>query len=217
MISEYNERTARVLVSSFARMPADCLRAALNATEGIEVVAAAVGGEDTCRYASGHKPDVVLMMPPPSVQRLEEKVAMALDCLEEHSADSKLVVLTYGEDPEAARISLKSGARGFVMVSESLEVLGEALLAAAAGDIYVNPRLLTDIAMLGDGHADGLTDREREVVRLLALGYSNSEASEELFLSVRTIESYRASIYEKLGISRRRDVVRYAIEKQLVP
>lgn len=217
MISEYNERTARVLVSSFARMPAECLRAALNSIDGIEVIAAAVGGEDTCRYASGHKPDVVLMMPPPTVQRIEEKVAMALNCLEEHSAASKLVVLSYGEDPEPARIALRAGARGFVMVSESLAVLGEAMLAAASGDIYVNPRLLTDIAMLGDGHADGLTDRERAVVRLLALGYSNLEAAEELFLSVRTIESYRASVYEKLGVSRRQEIVRYAIEKQLVP
>lgn len=217
MISEFNERSARVLISSYAQMTLDALSAGLNGIDGIEVVATGLRDEDTCRYASGHRPDVVVMMPPPSVQKMELAVVNALDCLEEHSPSSKLVVLSYGEDPEPARTSLKAGASGYVLVSESLAILGEAILTAAAGGIYANPRLLTDIAMLGDGHADNLTSREREVVRLLALGYSNAEAARKLFLSVRTVESYRAKAYEKLGIRTRREVVKYAIDKQLVP
>ena len=217
MNGDYREPIVRVLVSAHSRMPAECLVAALCGFEGIEVVASAYSEEDACRYVSGHKPDVVLMLAQPSIPLTETAISRAVVCLSEHSPTSRLVMLSYGGDAEAARITLKAGARAFVTVDESVEVLAEAIIAAAAGETYVNPRLLTDMAMLGDGFADGLTHREREVLRLLALGYSNAEAASHPFLSIRTIESYRASLYEKLGIASRREVVRYAIRKQLVP
>jgi two-component system response regulator NreC len=103
------------------------------------------------------------------------------------------------------------------MITEGMSILAEAIKSAARGEIYVNPRLLTDVAMLGGGYLDGLTPREREVLGLLALGYSNAEAAAAMFLSTRTIESYRASLYEKLGIQTRREVVEYAMHHDLIP
>ena len=217
MLSKMNDRNVRVVVSAQLQLPLDCLTAGLNSLEGIEVVASGLGDEATCRYVNGHQPDVVLTVPLPTGELMESTVTSALDCLNEHSDGSSLVVLSYCDDPEIARHSVRAGAKGYVLVNESLSALGEAVTTAAAGGIYINPRLLTEIAMLGNGHADGVTPRERDVLRLLALGYSNAEASEELFLSIRTIESYRAKIYEKLGISSRREVFNYARSKQLVP
>ena len=125
--------------------------------------------------------------------------------------------MSYSSNPEAARLALRAGAHGYVLITEGMAILAEAVKSAARGEIYVNPRLLTDVAMLGDGCLDGLTSREREVLGLLALGYSNSEAAAAMFLSVRTIEAYRASVYSKLGIQTRREVVEYAMKNDLVP
>jgi two-component system response regulator NreC len=217
MIVESSEENVSVVIFTYARIPLDGTTTCLNATDEISVVAGSTSKEDAHRYLRGHKPDVYLKMPPPSVPEIASDVTDAVKFLAEESPDTQLVVVSYSNNPEAARLALRAGAHGYVMITEGMAILAEAVKSAARGEVYVNPRLLTDVAMLGDGYLDGLTPREREVLGLLALGYSNAEAAAAMFLSTRTIESYRASLYEKLGIQTRREVVEYAMQHDLMP
>jgi len=217
MTIESPNDSVSVVIFTYARIPLDGTTTCLNATGEISVAAGSTSKDDAHRYLRGHKPDVYLKMPPPSLPEIASDVEDAIEFLAEASPDTKLVVVSYSNNPEAARLALRAGAHGYVMITEGMSILAEAIKSAARGEIYVNPRLLTDVAMLGGGYLDGLTPREREVLGLLALGYSNAEAAAAMFLSTRTIESYRASLYEKLGIQTRREVVEYAMQHDLIP
>jgi two-component system response regulator NreC len=93
----------------------------------------------------------------------------------------------------------------------------EAVRSAAAGDTYLQPALGARLAA-GEAGADGdeLSDRERDVLRLIALGHTNAEVAEQLYISIRTVESHRAHIQQKLSLSSRAELVRYALEHGLV-
>ena len=123
------------------------------------------------------------------------------------------------DDPAFARQALQAGALGFVLKEAADEELLEAIRLAAAGDTYLNPRLGAKIAAAPPepaGPPDDLTQREVEVLRLIALGHTNVEIGEQLFLSVRTVETHRAHIQQKLRRSTRAELVRYALEHKLV-
>jgi len=114
---------------------------------------------------------------------------------------------------------LQAGALGFVLKEAADEELLGAIRLAAAGDTYLNPRLGARIAAAPaqpDGPPDDLTTREVDVLRLIALGHTNAEIGEQLFLSTRTVETHRAHIQQKLRRSTRAELVRYALEHGLV-
>jgi two-component system response regulator NreC len=130
-----------------------------------------------------------------------------------------VVVLTMQDDPAFARQALQAGALGFVLKEAADEELLEAIRLAAAGDTYLNPRLGARIAAAPNepaGPPDDLTTREVDVLRLIALGHTNVEIGEQLFLSTRTVETHRAHIQQKLGRSTRAELVRYAIDHELL-
>ena len=123
------------------------------------------------------------------------------------------------DDPAFARQALQAGALGFVLKEAADEELLEAIRLAAAGDTYLNPRLGAQIAAAPPepaGPPDDLTQREVEVLRLIALGHTNVEIGEQLFLSTRTVETHRAHIQQKLRRTTRAELVRYALEHGLV-
>jgi two-component system, NarL family, response regulator NreC len=130
-----------------------------------------------------------------------------------------VVVLTMQEDPAFAREALRAGALGYVLKEAADEELLLAVRLAAEGDTYLNPRLGARLAaepLAPAGRSDTLTDREVEVLRLIALGHTNSEIASRLYLSVRTIESHRSHIQRKLGRTSRSELVRYALERGFV-
>jgi two-component system response regulator NreC len=123
------------------------------------------------------------------------------------------------EDPEFARQALGSGAAGYVLKEAADDELVEAVRRAAAGDTYLNPRLGAALASAPpkpSGPPDDLSDREVEILRLIALGHTNVEIGEQLYLSVRTVESHRAHIQQKLRRSSRAELVRYALNHGLL-
>ena len=121
------------------------------------------------------------------------------------------------QEPAFAREALSGGALGYVLKEAADEELVEAVRNAAAGDSYLNPRLGARIASEPPpGPPDDLSEREVEVLRLIALGHTNAEIGEHLFLSVRTVETHRAHIQQKLGLSTRAELVRYALARGLV-
>jgi two-component system response regulator NreC len=143
----------------------------------------------------------------------------AIPTLLEASEATGIVVLTMQDDPAYAREALQAGALGYVLKEAADAELVQAVRLAAKGETYLQPALGARLASLPDepkGPPDDLTERELEVLRLIALGHTNSEIAEQLFLSVRTVESHRAHIQQKTRLSSRAELVRYALEHQLV-
>lgn len=186
----------------------------LNDRPGLEVVAVADGPEEAVRYAGGHRPDVLVVSPG---DQPEAVVATGLlEKLAGVSPGTSLIVLSGNADPRAARDTLRDGAMGFVLRTEGPDALVEAIKRAARGEPYVNGRLGVEMAKLERIDGD-LTERETQVLRLVALGFTNGEIAEQLDLSVRTVETHRAHIMAKLDLDSRSELVRYAIDNGLLP
>jgi two-component system response regulator NreC len=191
------------------------LRLLLEAEPGHQVVAEAATAEDALRYVRAHRPAVLVLdlnMPGrPSLDVIPEIRAA--------SSGTAIVVLTMQEDPAFAREALRAGALGYVLKEAADEELLQAVRLAAEGETYLNPRLGARLATeppVPAGPPDDLTDREVEVLRLIALGHTNSEIAAQLYLSVRTIESHRAHIQQKIRRTSRAELVHYALEHRFV-
>jgi two-component system response regulator NreC len=189
------------------------LREVLTAEAGFEVVAEAADLESARRYVRGHHPDVlVLDLNMPGGSTLGEIPAIREECPE-----TRIVVLTMQNEPAYARQALTAGALGYVLKEAAERELVEAVRSAAVGDTYLNPRLGARVAAEpAPGPPDGLSEREVEVLRLVALGHTNAEIAETLYLSIRTVETHRAHIQQKLRLGSRADLVRYALKNRLI-
>lgn len=187
----------------------------LEAEEGLEVVATVGDVEAAVRTTRGHKPDVlVLDLNMPGGSSLD-----AIPRILEASPNTRIAVLTMQDEPAFARQALGAGASAYVLKEAADDELVEAVRRAAAGETYLNPQLGARMAAepaQPDGPPDDLSEREAEVLRLIALGHTNAEIAERLYLSVRTVESHRAHIQHKLRRSSRADLVRYALDHGLV-
>jgi two-component system, NarL family, response regulator NreC len=192
------------------------LRLLLDNEDGLEVVAEAGTAEDAMRYVRAHRPQVLVLdlNMPGTLNSLD-----AIPEVEGAGDGTRVVVLTMQEDPEFARRALGNGAAGYVLKEAADDELVEAIRRAAAGDTYLNPRLGAALAaapLKPSGPPDDLTEREVEILRLIALGHTNVEIGQQLYLSVRTVESHRAHIQQKLRRSSRAELVRYALDHGLL-
>jgi two-component system response regulator NreC len=191
------------------------LRMLLEAEPDIEVVAEAGDVDAARRSVLGYKPTVlVLDLNMPGGSSLE-----AMPSIEEASPATSVVVLTMQDDPAFAREALRAGARGYVLKQSAGTELVQAIRAAADGGTWLNPELGARMAAAptpATGPPDDLTDRELDVLRLIALGHTNNEIATQLFLSVRTVETHRAHIQQKLKMSSRAELVRYALDHDLI-
>lgn len=189
------------------------LRLLLDNESDFEVVAEASDIDSGRRYVRGHHPKVlVLDLNMPGGSSLE-----AIPVIREESPGTQIVVLTMQTEPVFAREALAAGALGYVLKEAADDELVEAVRRAAAGKRYLNPRLGARIAAEPPpGPPDNLSEREVEVLRLIALGHTNAEIGEQLYLSVRTVETHRSHIQQKLMISTRADLVGYALDRGLI-
>lgn len=190
------------------------LRMLLDAESGLDVVAEAGDVPAAVRSVRGHKPRVlVLDLNMPGGSSLG-----AIPSIREISPTTSVVVLTMQNDPAFAREALQAGALAYVLKEAADDELVQAVRMAAAGKTYLNPQLGARLAAepaQPAGPPDDLTEREVEVLRLIALGHTNTEIGKQLYLSVRTVESHRAHIQQKLRVSSRAQLVRYSIEHGL--
>ena len=123
----------------------------------------------------------------------------AIPAMREESPDTQIVVLTMQQEPAFAREALGAGALGYVLKEAADDELVEAVRRAAVGESYLNPRLGARMASEPPpGPPDDLSEREVDVLRLIALGHTNAEIAEQLYLSVRTVETHRSHIQQKL-------------------
>jgi two-component system response regulator NreC len=119
-------------------------------------------------------------------------------------------------DPRRARDLLRAGAAGYVLKQAAERNLTEAIRTAAGGGSYIDPELGGALAKHEGDPMEDLSERDRELLRLLALGYTNREIGEQLFLSVRAIEVNRAKLLRRLGLESRPDLVRFAIDNGII-
>jgi two-component system, NarL family, response regulator NreC len=188
------------------------LRLLLEAETDFTVAAEAGEMDTTRRMVAAHRPDVLVLdlnMPgPPS-----------LPAIPDLAKQTAVVVLTMQNDPAFAREALRSGAHGYVLKEAADAELVQAVRAAAAGRTYLNPELGEKLAAAPPdpaGPPDDLTEREVEILRLIALGHTNAEIGKQLYLSVRTVESHRAHIQQKTRRTTRSELVRYALDHALI-
>jgi len=191
------------------------LRMVLEAQPDLDVIAEADDVASTLRKVRAHRPDVLLL----DLNMPDESSLPKIPELRESSPDTRIVVLTMQNDPAFAREALQAGIAGYVLKESAADEVVQAVRQVLEGRTYLNPELGARIAAAPpqpSGPPDDLSERELEVLRLIALGHTNSEIASSLYLSVRTVESHRAHIQQKLRLSSRADLVRYALEQGLM-
>ena len=189
------------------------LRMLLEAEADIEVVAEAGTADDALRYVRGHKPGVLILdLDMPGRSSLE-----VLPEIIEASPGTGVVILTMRSESEFAREALQAGVRGYVLKEAADAELVQAVRSAAAGETYLQPALGVKLATEAPDAANGgLSEREYGILKLIALGHTNAEIADQLFLSIRTVESHRANIQEKLDLGSRAELVRYALDHGII-
>jgi two-component system response regulator NreC len=189
------------------------LRMLLDSESDFEVVAEASDVDSARRYVRGHRPQVLVL----DLNMPGGSCLQAIPLIREESPATQIVVLTMQQEPAFAREALGAGALGYVLKEAADDELVESVRRAAAGESYLNPRLGARIASeLPPGPPDDLSEREVDVLRLIALGNTNAEIAEQLYLSVRTVETHRSHIQQKLRRSTRAELVGYALERGLI-
>jgi two-component system response regulator NreC len=172
------------------------LRNLLEADPRLRVIGEGGDATAAARLAADRRPDVLV--------------------LDLHVPGTAIIVLTMQSDPRMARDLLRAGASGYVLKQAAERQLTEAILAVARGGSYVDPELGGAMAKLEADPLEALSEREIELLRLVALGHTNREIGEHLFLSVRAIEVNRAKLLEKLGVESRPELVRFAIANGVI-
>jgi len=203
----------RVVLADDHTMMRRTLRLLLDGEDGVEVIAEADDLASVMRNVDAHQPHVlVLDLNMPDGSGIE-----ALSQLRERVPETQIVVMTMQDSPAFAQRAFAAGAIGFVVKELADEELPQAVRAAARGEEYVSPRMAARLDALHQALTeDKLTAREVEVLRLIALGHTSVEIARKLHLSPRTVETHRARIHGKLGLTTRAELVRYALGRGLL-
>jgi two-component system, NarL family, response regulator NreC len=193
------------------------LRLLIDAEDDMETVGEAGTVRDAIFEARSAKPDLILM---DVVMPGESGLEGVPKLLHEHP-DVKVLVLSMQDDPRYLREAFAVGASGYVLKEAADTEVVTAIREVAAGGRYVHPELgarmiAAEAEAARQAEEDPLSDREREVLRLLALGFTNQEIAKKLFISVRTAETHRAHVMQKLRLGSRAELVRYAIAHGLL-
>jgi two-component system response regulator NreC len=193
------------------------LRLLLDAQDDIETVGEAGDAREAIFEARSTKPDVVLM---DVVLGGKSGIEVTPELLHEQP-ETRVLVLSMQDDPRYVREAFAAGAHGYVLKEAADAELVTAVREVARGGRYVHPALgarmaAADAAAADAAEHDPLSDREREVLRLLALGHTNQEIAQMLYISVRTAETHRAHIMQKLRLETRAELVRYALAQGLL-
>jgi two-component system response regulator NreC len=203
----------RVVVADDHELMRFALRALLSTEQQIDVIAEAEQLSLAMRNVRELRPDVLVL----DLRMHDGSSIDAIGELREQAPETRVVVMTAEDNPLYAEHALAAGAFGFVLKDQADVELAPAVRAAAEGRRYVSPEIDAKLADLRHAlTSDKLTGRELEVLRLIALGHTSVEVARILQISSRTVESHRARVHAKLGLSTRAELVRYALRRGLL-
>lgn len=212
----------RVLLADDHAVLRSGLRLLIERQPNIEVVGEAGDGNEALAQAKALQPDLVLLdINMPGLDGLA-----ALPRLRQESPHSRVLVLTMHDDVSYLQEALRAGASGYVLKRAVDNELLMAIQAVMRGETYVHSAMTQKLLQTMDADKsparnepdpwDALSERERDVLRLVALGYTNQEVADALFLSVKTVETYRSRGMEKLGLQTRAQLVKSALKRGLL-
>jgi len=209
----------RVLIADDHAIVRAGLRALLKGEVGLELVGEASGGEEAIRLVESLHPDILILdMSMPDLDGIQ-----VTRRIQTTAPEVRILILTIHEDEALLREAIRAGAAGYILKHAAEEELISAINMVQVGDIYVHPKLVR--SLLAAPHKlspanpqpdELLTPRELDVLNCIVQGYTNRQIAEELTLSIRTVEGYRANMMEKLGLHSRAALVRYAREHGLL-
>jgi two-component system response regulator NreC len=207
----------RVLIVDDHAVVRSGLRLLIDAEDDLEAAGEAASAREAIFEARSLKPDVILL----DVVMPEQSGLEAIPQLVHENPDAKVLVLSMQDEPRYVREAFETGASGYVLKEAADTELVAAIREVAKGGRYVHPELgarlvAADSEERRRAEEDPLSEREREVLHLLALGHTNQEIAKQLFISVRTAETHRAHIMQKLRLSSRAELVRYALDQGLL-
>lgn len=201
----------RVVLADDHEVVREGVRSVLTAHADIRIVAEAADGEAAIRAVTEHRPDVAVMdvtMPDLNGMAAAQQVAAL-------GLGTKVIALSMHTERPFIAGMLDAGAKGYLLKNTAAKELAEAIRAVMRGETFLSPQA-ADVLERGDGGgAAGLTPRERDVLRMLAEGKSSKEIAEVLFVSVRTVEAYRAQLMDKLNIRSVAGLTKFAIRHGL--
>ena len=208
----------RILIADDHRIMRAGLKSLMNADTGIEVVGEATNSEETMALIQGLNPDIVLLdIGMPGNENLE-----ALKEIRTDLPDVRILMLTMHEDSELLQECLRLGANGYIIKRAAESELIDAIYAVQRGMIYVHPSMIQSLVAVPKktktkySEPETITHREIEVLLLIVEGNTNRQISEKLQISVRTVETHRSNIMDKLNLHSRVELVRYANEHNLI-
>jgi len=209
--------TIRVLIVDDHPVVRSGLRRVIDAESDIQTVGEAGDADRAVFEAIENKPDVVVL----DVMMPNKTGIEGLPALLQAVPDAKVLILSMQDDPRYVREAFDAGASGYVLKEAADNEVVGAIRAVAAGERYVHPSLgaklfTAESEQRRRAEQDPLSEREREVLHLLALGHTNQEIAKTLFISVRTAETHRAHIMQKLHLGSRAELVRYALAEGLL-
>lgn len=211
----------RVLLADDHAVLRSGLRLLLTSANQYDVVGEASSGSETLSLAEQLQPDLILLdLSMPGLGGLD-----ALPLVRKLAPAARILILTMHDDPQYLRKALKDGANGYVLKKAADAELLLAIRAVLNGEVYVHPSmtrvlledLLPEAQRINNENAwENLSDREREVLKMVALGHTSAEIAEQLSLSAKTVETYRSRGMEKLGLRTRAALVRFALQEGLI-
>jgi len=210
----------RVLIADDHAIFRDGLRKLLDADEGVTIIGEAQNGEECIKLLARLKPDILLLD-----LRMPEKSGLAV--LEEVNFDmlpTRVVVLTAAEDDRDVLRAMRLGARGVVLKQSATDLLVKCIHHVLAGEIWLDNRMTAEVMEAFSKSSEAgsrrertlLSEREKEIVQLLAQGFRNKEIGEKLFISERTVKNHLHNIFDKLGVSDRLELALHAIHHGLI-
>ncbi len=205
----------RIIIADDHKIFLQGLKALLQSVDDIKIVAEAADGKEALKAITLEQPDIAIIdISMPQMDGIE-----VLNELSNLEVDTKVILLTLHKDSVIAENAIKSGAMGYVLKDNAFEELLFAIQTVASGKKFISPCVTEIILNLQSQHKNrtsGLTKRETEVLKQIALGLTNKKIAEKLYISVKTVETHRSRILQKLDLHCVADLVRYAVKEKLI-